>query len=126
MQNIIIEKPYQFIPPYHGTHWSSLFKLLGIPEWYLRRYEGITKIECRRVDRLRASIDAGHGILLTPNHPRTTDPLAMGRLAAEARALVELTTYATTLSMTYLTRGSFVPKPRTPRRADRPSARAGL
>ena len=45
---------------------------------------------------------------------------------AEARTLVELTTYATTLSMTYLTRGSFVPKPRTPRRTDRPSARAGL
>ena len=85
MQNIIIEKPYQFIPPFHGTHWSSLFKLLGIPEQYLRRYEGITKIECRHVERLRTSIDAGHGILLTPNHPRTTDPLAMGRLAAEAR-----------------------------------------
>jgi len=85
MQNIIIEKPYQFIPPFRGTHWSSLFKLLKIPERYLRRYAGITKIECRRVERLRASIDAGHGILLTPNHPRTTDPLAMGRLAAEAK-----------------------------------------
>jgi hypothetical protein len=37
----------------------------------------------------------------------------------EARTLVELTAYVTTLSMNYLTRGSFVPKPRAPRRAGR-------
>lgn len=85
MQHIIIEKPYQFIAPFHGTHWSTLFKALGIPAWYLKRYEGVTRIECRHVERLRASIDAGHGILLTPNHPRTTDPLAMGSLAADAQ-----------------------------------------
>ncbi|MGH7392736.1 MAG: putative zinc-binding metallopeptidase [Candidatus Rokuibacteriota bacterium] len=36
-------------------------------------------------------------------------------VAAEARALVELTTYATTLSMNYLTRGRFVPAGRRPR-----------
>lgn len=85
MQNIIIEKPYQFIPPYRGTFWSSVFKGLRIPAWHLRRASGVTQIECRHVERLRQSIDAGHGILLTPNHPRTTDPLAMGSLAADAR-----------------------------------------
>src|SRR5574341_1354605 len=46
---------------------------------------------------------------------------AAGRLqlyvetANEATALVELTTYATTLAMNYLTRGSFIPGPRRPR-----------
>jgi len=38
-------------------------------------------------------------------------------LQAEAPTLVELTAYATTLSMNYLTRGSFVPKPRTATRS---------
>jgi len=85
MQNIIIEKPYQFIPPFRGTYWSTLIKALNIPFRHLRRTADITKIECRHVERLRKSIDAGHGILLTPNHPRTTDPLAMGTLAADAR-----------------------------------------
>jgi hypothetical protein len=35
--------------------------------------------------------------------------------AAEARPLVELTVYATTLTMNFLTRGSFVPRARRPR-----------
>ena len=35
------------------------------------------------MDRLRASFDAGHGIMLTPNHPRITDPIAMFHLARE-------------------------------------------
>ena len=35
-------------------------------------------------------------------------------LAGEDRTLIELTSYATTLSMNYLTRGSFVPEARTP------------
>jgi 1-acyl-sn-glycerol-3-phosphate acyltransferase len=85
MQNIIIEKPYRFIPPFQKTYWSSVFKALRVPERYLKRYSGITKIECRHVERLRSSIDAGYSILLTPNHPRTTDPLAMGRLAGDAK-----------------------------------------
>jgi 1-acyl-sn-glycerol-3-phosphate acyltransferase len=84
MQNIIIEKPYQFIPPFRATYWSTAIKALKVPARYLSRYSGVTKIECRHVERLRKSIDAGHGILLTPNHPRTSDPLAMGTLAADA------------------------------------------
>ncbi|MBI4242073.1 MAG: hypothetical protein HY613_10180 [Candidatus Rokubacteria bacterium] len=36
---------------------------------------------------------------------------------AERTSLVELTTYATTLSMNYLARGSFVPRARADRRA---------
>ena len=44
---------------------------------------------------------------------------------AEGRTLVELTAYATTLSMNYLTRGSFVPRPRVPQRRGRGSAPGG-
>ncbi len=42
----------------------------------------------------------------------------------EGRALVELTAYATTLSMNYLTRGSFVPRVGRPARGSRPLAAA--
>ena len=35
----------------------------------------------RNKERLQASLDAGHGIMLTPNHCRNADPLVMGWLA---------------------------------------------
>lgn len=50
--------------------------------------EGVEKYECRNVDRLKRSIEAGHGILLTPNHCRTADPLVLGWLAYETRCLM--------------------------------------
>ena len=84
MQNIIIEKPYQFIPPYHGTFWSWLFTKIGVPAWQLRKAEGVVASEVRGIERLRESIAAGHGILITPNHPRTADPVAMGFLTQQA------------------------------------------
>ena len=68
MQNIIIEKPYQFIPPYRGTFWSWLFKKLSIPARQLRKAEGVVSSEVRGLERLRESIAAGHGVLITPNH----------------------------------------------------------
>lgn len=81
MQPIIIEKPYTFVPPYTSTIWSSLFLKTGVHRYFLRRSEGVIEHEIRELDHLRQSVDAGHSILLTPNHPRTADPLAMGYLA---------------------------------------------
>ena len=83
MQNIIVEKPYQFIPPCRGTFWSTMIGRLRIHARYLKKTEGVVAHEIRHLDRLRASIAAGHGILLTPNHPRTADPLALGWLTVE-------------------------------------------
>ena len=88
MQNIIIEKPYRFIPPYRGGFWSWLFQKLGIPEWHLRKAEGVVDHEVRNVERLQASIAAGHGVLITPNHPRTADPVAMGLISRQAGCYV--------------------------------------
>lgn len=84
MQNIIVEKPYQFIPPYRATFWSAVFRAVRIHEYFLRRQEGVVAQEIRHLDRLQASLAAGHSILVTPNHPRTADPLAMGWLAVDA------------------------------------------
>jgi len=80
VQKIIVEKPYRFIPPYRTTFWSIVIRSLRIHQFYLWRSEGVTGYEVRNIERLRASIDAGHSVLITPNHPRTADPLAMGWL----------------------------------------------
>ena len=84
MHEILVEKPYRFTPPI-TWHWPQrLLTRLGQFQQLIRKEHGIIDHECRHVDRLRASVDAGHGIMLTPNHPRTTDPIAMYFLCREA------------------------------------------
>ncbi len=85
MQNIIIEKPYQFLPPMRGTLWSTLIKQFNLHEIWLKKNQGVESHELRHVERIQASLAAGHGILLTPNHCRYADPLALGWLAKAAR-----------------------------------------
>lgn len=83
MQNVLIEKPYRFVPPY-TLHWPQRFLTqIGKFKPLLRKEHGVIDHECRNVERLRASLDAGHGIMLTPNHPRTADPIAMYHLCRE-------------------------------------------
>jgi len=88
MQNIIVEKPYKFVPPHRGNWWPTFIQLTGLHLRYLRRAEGIVDYEVRHADRLRASLDAGHGIVLTPNHSRYADPLVIGRLMREIHSHV--------------------------------------
>jgi hypothetical protein len=38
-------------------------------------------VECHGVERLRASLAAGHGIMLAPNHCRPPDPMVLGHLS---------------------------------------------
>ncbi len=84
MHEILVEKPYQFTPPI-TWHWPQrLITRLGQFQRLIRNEHGIIDHECRHVDRLRDSVSAGHGIMLTPNHPRTTDPVAMYFLCREA------------------------------------------
>ena len=78
MQPVIFEEPYEFIPPYRGRLWSRLFRL--VLKGYLRRNDGIAESECRGTERLQRSLDAGHGIVLAPNHCRPSDPMAIGLL----------------------------------------------
>jgi 1-acyl-sn-glycerol-3-phosphate acyltransferase len=86
MQNIVIARPYRFVAPHRGKLWWHLFRPL-LPV-YLRRSHGIARVQCRGVERLRASVAAGHGIVLAPNHCRPCDPMVLGRLSyAVARPL---------------------------------------
>lgn len=79
MQKVVIDQPYQFIPPLVTNFWPSLIQLY-LPR-FLRKMYGVHSVECRRVELLKRSVDAGHGILLAPNHCRLSDPLVLGRLA---------------------------------------------
>jgi 1-acyl-sn-glycerol-3-phosphate acyltransferase len=83
MQNVLIEKPYEFVPPYKSVWLQRLIIKLGVHKRVLRKNEGVVKHECRNLDLLRASLQAGHGVMLTPNHPRTADPAVMSHVANE-------------------------------------------
>ena len=50
MQDIIVEKPYQFVPPHRGTIWPRF--LAAIVGSYLRFFYGVRRCECRGVERL--------------------------------------------------------------------------
>ncbi len=88
MQRILIEKPYRFIPPYRGRIWATLIRDLNLHAIWLRRAEGVVGYELRGAEHLQQSLRSGHGILLTPNHCRLSDPLVMGWLARDVRCLV--------------------------------------
>ena len=79
-QNRFIDKaattPYKFVPPGKGrfVSWLSQAILPG----YISSLYGIESCECRGVEHLKRSIQQGHGIMLTPNHSRDADALAIG------------------------------------------------
>ncbi len=88
MQDIIIEKPYRFIPPYRGRWFPLLVQKIGIIPWYLKRYEGVTSCTLEGVDHLRESMRRGHGVLLAPNHCRYADPVVLAYLAKDVHSLM--------------------------------------
>ena len=83
MQNLLIEKPYQFVPPFTWTWPQTLYTRSGLFKPSLKRMQGVVDHECRNLDKLKASIDAGHGIMMCPNHPRMADPMVFCFVARE-------------------------------------------
>ena len=83
MQGVFIEKPYKFVPPFEQTWPAKLALKLGVHKWLLKSQEGVTECEVRNAHRLEESVAAGHGVMLTPNHPRITDPSVMCHVMAE-------------------------------------------
>lgn len=79
MQQVVIAEPYEFVPPVTSDWWPSIIQLYL--KRYLRKAYGIHDVECRNVERLRQSLDAGKGVILTPNHSRLSDPLTLGILS---------------------------------------------
>lgn len=85
MQNVLIEKPYEFVPPIKSEWPLKFIMYSGIFKRWLRKLEGVESSEVRNVDKLKASIEAGHSVMLAPNHSRTADPMVMGYLGVEAK-----------------------------------------
>jgi len=85
MQNVVVDKPYRFIPPHRGRWWPRFIRRFNLPGLYLRRAEGIVSHEIRGLENFLESLRAGHGVMLAPNHSRTGDPLVMGWVARAAR-----------------------------------------
>lgn len=81
MANVVVDKPYRFIPPDRGRFWYSVIQLALRRQ--LRVDHGIVSVECRGMDHLQGSLQAGHGILLCPNHCRPGDPMVMGLLSRQ-------------------------------------------
>ncbi len=81
MQNLVIDQPYVAVPPYHGRLWPRVLALYS--RRVLRRSYGIESVTCRHSDRLAASISAGHGVILAPNHCRDEDPMVLATLARD-------------------------------------------
>ena len=82
MQPVVVAKPYEFVPPHTGNFWPALLRRLTLRRFLSR--DGVESVDCRGVDRLRASIAAGHGIVLAPNHCRPIDPFVVAALGREA------------------------------------------
>lgn len=75
---VVLDRPYQFVPPHRGNGWPSFIQTFRIVDFYLKRKEGVVDYECRGLEHWRASLDRGDGILLAPNHCRYADPLVLG------------------------------------------------
>lgn len=82
MHPVVIDKPYRFVPPYRGRVLSRMVQALA--RWQLRRSDGVESVECSGLERLRASTDAGHGIILAPNHCRPSDPMVVNEMCRQA------------------------------------------
>src|SRR5262245_62111797 len=82
MQKVVIDEPYVFVPPVYSDVWPWILRFY-LPR-YLRKSYGVYSIECRNVERLRASLAAGNSIILAPNHCRMSDPLVLGVLGMKA------------------------------------------
>ncbi len=64
MQDIIVAKPYQFVPPIVSRVWIPLVRMY-VP-WKVRRSWGVSWPTFRHMEKLKESFDKGHGIILAP------------------------------------------------------------
>ena len=88
MQDIIVEKPYEFVPPNRSEFWQWFAQFSHAYDRFLRSKEGVVRHEIRGGEKLEESIKNGDGILLTPNHCRYADPLVMGWLARKVNCYI--------------------------------------
>ncbi len=81
-EQVIVAEPYKFVPPKNGTLVAKL--LQPIIPWQIKRAWNVVGHEVRGVEKLKASLQAGHGIAITPNHVRESDAMAVGLITRQA------------------------------------------
>jgi len=82
MQNIIIAKPYEFVPPDRRTFWPAVFRPLLRP--ILAKLWGVASVEIVGIESLRAALRERASVMLAPNHCRPCDPTVVSVLCAKA------------------------------------------
>jgi 1-acyl-sn-glycerol-3-phosphate acyltransferase len=82
MHPVVVDKPYAFVPPHLGMWWPRFLQLFLRRN--LRRNHAVVNVRCDGLQRLRNSLSAQHGVLLTPNHCRPCDPLVVGEVCRQA------------------------------------------
>lgn len=83
MHNVVIEEPYEFVPPVYGDLWPTVIqKFLGP---YILRGYGVHSLESRDVHHMQESLDDGHGVLVAPNHARLCDPLTLSCVTSKIK-----------------------------------------
>ena len=81
MQNIVIAKPYKFVPPVRRNFWPWVFRPFLRP--YLSRTWGVEQVEIMNLDPPAGSHHLGRAsMVITPNHCRPCDPMVIGLLGA--------------------------------------------
>lgn len=88
MQNLIVPQPYEFVPPrFNPLVYGALKPLLPL---LLRKAYGVASVSFSGQEKLRQSLQAGHGILLAPNHSRPSDPFVIAALGNACRRPVNI------------------------------------
>ncbi|MDG2390711.1 MAG: lysophospholipid acyltransferase family protein [Planctomycetaceae bacterium] len=80
---VVTDSNYEFVPPHTNKLWPRFLS------WFvpgiLRRNYGVTELEYRGTDKLKVLTDAGHGVLLAPNHSRMCDAFVLDGLSKSIR-----------------------------------------
>ena len=81
MQDIIIAKPYEFVPPARGTFWPAVIP----PAAPALPGEGLggDPLRHRRYRDVAGDAAGRAGVLLVPNHCRPCDPMVVTAVAGE-------------------------------------------
>lgn len=88
MQNLIVPKPYEFVPPrFNPLIYGALKPMLPL---LLRKGYGIADVDFIGREKLQQSLQAGHGVLLAPNHSRPADPFVISALGNACRRPVNI------------------------------------
>lgn len=75
--SVVFDRPYEFVQRDRSKFWPWLIQRLRLVDLYLKKKEGVVARQVIDFDRLRSSVDQGHGVVVAPNHCRYSDPLVM-------------------------------------------------